>query len=121
MMSLEYIEQLSREAATQAAEEGRVPFIVWPEDLDNIPPFPFPFLGDYCPDNWERVDLDGPGVFYNAYFVDSSGFGGDGTAMDIADFIDLLEPGYGYAITEGGQFQVRVGKYQKIGQWKQHH
>ena len=114
MMSLEQIEDQSRAAAVQAAEDKRVPFIIWPEDLDNIPPFPFPFLGDYCPDNWERVELEGPGVFCNAYFVDSSGFGEPGeAALTISDFVDLLEPGYGYAVTEGGQFQVRVGKYRQ--------
>jgi len=125
MYDQQTIEQMSRDAALQAAEESREPFIVWPEDLDNIPPFPFPFLGDYCPDNWEPVTLtEGRGVYFGdnpphgAYFVDASGFGqpGEGGALTIGEFVELLEPGFGYALVKTGQFQVKVAKYERTQQ-----
>ena len=117
MLSLEYIEQKSREAAIEAAQEKKHPFIIEAEDIGHLPPFPFPQLGDYLPDGWQRVELneEDRGVYFNAYFVDSSGLSSpDEPALLVGEFIDLLEVGYGYAITEVGKFQVRVGKYKWV-------
>lgn len=114
MMSPETIRSLSRDAAAKAAREHKAPFIVWPEDLNEwkaklangqYPSFPFPFIGDYKPRGFRKV---------NEYFVDSSGFGAPGEpALTVSQFLDKLRSGYGYAITEIGQFQLYVGEYRK--------
>jgi len=106
MMSLEQIRALSAERAREAAEEGMEPFIVWEDDLKAIPPFPFPFLGDYVPEGWKMV---------TEYFVDSSGFGEEGEgALTAEQFASKIVVGRGYAVTEAGQFQVYVGEYEKV-------
>ena len=122
MMSLQQIDDMGREAAQEAAQENREPFILWEEDLASIPPFPFPFLGDYCPDGWQAVQLEEQhGVYlgdnspYGAYFVDACGLGAPGeAALTIDQFVELLESGYGYAVIESGQFQVKVAKYKRV-------
>lgn len=112
MMSLEYIRQVSREKGLEAARQGVRPFVVEQEDIDDwkqsFPSggFPFPFIGDHVPAGWEEVD---------SHFVDSSGFGRPGEpALTAGQFLDALEAGYGYAITEAGQFQVYVGKFRRL-------
>jgi len=105
MLSLEQIEAEAREAVKRAAKKNLTPFIVEKEDLDNMPPFPFPFLGDYVPKGWKQT---------KEYFVDSSGFGKEGEpALSVSQFTDRLIVGRGYAITQMGQFQVYVGEYTK--------
>ena len=106
MMTLEQIQSLSQEAAIKAAEENKYPFIVWEEDLKTMPPFPFPFLGDYVPDGW-KLETE--------YFVDSSGFGQDGEpALSVSRFLVEIKVGKGYAVREAGEFQVYVGEYSKV-------
>ena len=103
MFSLATIQDIQRQAAARAAEEEKVPFVVWQEDLAAFPPFPFPFLGDYVLPGWK---LD------RTWFVDSSGFGEPGeAALTATQFRDQLEVGKGYAIVEQGQFQVYIGEY----------
>jgi hypothetical protein len=105
MMSLEAIKQVSREAAEKAALDNLEPYIVWNEDLDYMPPFPFPFLGDYDPPGWTKV---------NEFFVDSSGFGTPGEpALTSEQFKQKIVIGHGYAVTEVGQFQAYVGEFVK--------
>uniref|UniRef100_A0A6M3LIJ0 Uncharacterized protein n=2 Tax=viral metagenome TaxID=1070528 RepID=A0A6M3LIJ0_9ZZZZ len=107
MYSLKTIKSMSREAAEIASEENLVPFIVEKEDLYNIPPFPFPNLGDYVPTGW-TLDKE--------YFVDSSGFGSEEeSALTASQFLKEIKTGKGYALTECGQFQVYVGEYYKKG------
>ena len=107
MMSLEYIEELAREAGVTAEEPGKEPY--WLDDewkKQHWPPFPFPFLGDYCPEGWELVD---------EFFCDSSGFGRDDeAALSGSQFLEKCEAGYGYAITQAGQFQVYVGQFRRM-------
>jgi len=108
MLDLEQIQAISRDAAKEAAKEGKIPFVVWQEDLQDIPPFPFPFLGDYVPAGWQKVE---------EYFVDSTGFGTQGeAALTISQFLEKITPGHGYAITQSGEFQVKVGEYVKVGE-----
>jgi len=108
MLDLEQIQAISRDAAKEAAKEGKTPFVVWKEDLQDIPPFPFPFLGDYVPAGWQKVE---------EYFVDSTGFGTQGeAAITISQFLEKITPGRGYAITQAGEFQVKVGEYVKVGE-----
>jgi hypothetical protein len=97
---------MSRDAAKRAARAHKVPFIVEQEDLDAMPPFPFPELGTYIPKGWQKVQ---------EYFVDSSGFGQEGEpALTVNQFIKKLVVGRGYAITEVGQFQLYVGEFIKV-------
>ena len=112
MMSLAQIHSESRKAASKAAKQGKRPFIVEAEDLadwkaGHFTPLPFPFIGSFVPKGWEVTA---------EYFVDSSGFGGPGEpALTIPAFINKLQVGYGYAITEAGQFQVYISEYRKGG------
>ena len=48
------------------------------------------------------------------YFVDSSGWGGDGIALEVNQFKKALKIGFGYAITQCGQFQCYIGEYKKV-------
>ena len=116
MMSLEYIKEMSREAAVVAAATDERPFTYWNEaELDEFmasgPGFPFPFLGDYDPPDWVEIDR---------HFVDSSGFGADDeAALSTRQFIALIReriaerPGTGWAIVEAGQFQVYVAEFKR--------
>ena len=114
MMSLQQIESESRAAARKAARAKKVPYFVWPKELDEwnlrlasgrLPEFPFPFLGSYVPKGWKLT---------HTYFVDSSGFGETGeAALTIRQFIGKIKGSHGYAITEVGQFQVYIGEYEK--------
>jgi len=88
-------------------EENKVPYIIeTEEEKDDFPPFPFPNIGSHIPEGWEKI---------NEYFVDSSGVGAIGElALTAEQFIKMLKVGFGYAITEVGQFQVYVGEYKKV-------
>lgn len=105
MYSLEQIKAVSRKATKEAAEKDHRPFIVEQEDINTMPPFPFPFLGSYVPSGWHKVD---------ELFVDSSGFGADDEpALSVKQFLAKIKIGRGYAITEAGEFQVYVGEYEQ--------
>jgi len=112
MLGTDTIRSMQQEAAEQAAREKRVPFVYWPND-DLGPPFPFPNLGDYVPDGWERID---------EFMVDSSGFGSSSEPADTPEQLRTriereiaAHPGetVGWAIIEVGQFQVVVGEFTK--------
>jgi hypothetical protein len=75
-------------------------------EIDKYPPFPFPNLcGKPTPSGWEEVrDL----------FCDASGCGGPGEpALTIEQLKRELRPGFAYAITGEGQFQVYVTEYKR--------
>lgn len=118
MMSHESIRALSREAAEAAADEGRVPFTVGREDLEDwrsvldsgkAPRLPFPNLGDYRPEGYELVDW---------HFVDKTGFDlwdAGGPALSVGELItEKLLAGRAYAIIREGQFQLYLGEFRKI-------
>jgi hypothetical protein len=116
-MSLSQIQQINEEIAAEAAAERREPWVPWPQDIERwqeqvrhgiAPRIPFPNLGTYEPEGWELLEQ---------FFVDSTGWDlhdAGGPAMSVAEFIDALEPGYGYAIVEQGPFQVYIGKFQEV-------
>ena len=115
MMDGATIRAMSQQAARKAAKAHKLPYVVWPHDLDGwkaqvangqLPELPFPFLGEYVPKGWEMVE---------EYFVDSSGWGKAGEpALTIPQFVDKIKPDCGYAITEAGQFQVYIGEFRKV-------
>jgi hypothetical protein len=112
MMSAAAIRNISRQAAARAARNHQTPFIMEQEDLDETGRVlrHIPFLGNYLPKGFEKVD---------EYFVDSSGFGKEGEpALTFRQFCAKVRQngsGYGYGITEAGQFQVYIGVYSKNG------
>lgn len=118
MMDLATIRNMSRDAAATAAEEDRIPFAVEREDLEDwkatlamgkLPKLPFPSIGDHVPAGFEIIE-DGE------LFVDSSGLGSESDpAITIRSLImDHIQPGFAYAITSIGQFQIYIGKFRKV-------
>ena len=83
-----------------------------------------PIIGDQVPEKWRRVDVTawgGHGIFssdnngYSTFFVDASGFGKKSeSALTLGEFLHMIRPGFGYAIIERGQFQVKIGVFKKI-------
>lgn len=114
MMSLTTIRQMAQDAAENACRARLKPYGPWDEDIaawrssaasGTLPRLPFPFLGDYVPENYELEE---------EVFVDSSGWGSPGEpAMTIPEFLDTLRSDRSYAITEAGQFQVYIGVYRR--------
>ena len=127
MMSIEQINQESQRAASVAASEDQRPLFIDQFDLalarrGNYAHLSIPFIGDYLPEGYQRQELtdDIDGVYsgdnsgYGAFFVDSSGFGGEGeAAITLGRMFEVMETGY-YAVVEAGQFQVKVGMFRKI-------
>ena len=111
MWSLEVIKHINREIGLSAKERGKVPYhLRHVEELSEMPPFPFPNIGDYdeMTRQYEHVtDL----------FCDKTGVGGDGelaltTEQLKSRLTEILEDspnGIYLAIVEEGQFQLYVG------------
>jgi hypothetical protein len=112
MMSLSCIRAMSADAAREAARSKREPYVIYDRDeIDRMTAFPFPFVGSYVPKGWKLVDT---------WFCDSSGMGADyEPALSIrqlkAKLIAHAESAkqFGYALTEAGQFQIRLGIFER--------
>lgn len=143
MMSLEQIKDVSRDAAAAAAESGKYPFVIEAEDVGKIEALKgIPFLGDHLPKGWKRVKictyaasdpqmviglaliaqiaksrgafLDDNGGF-GAFFVDKGGWGAEGeAAFTVEEFLKYVWPGFGWGIVEEGQFQIKIGVFERI-------
>lgn len=127
MMHPDQIREFQRDAAVHAAAEKQAPFMAWPEDVGKIDiAKKLPFIGHYLPEGWALIDPDVlkpnrtryvsgkigdiPGIF-----VDASGFGlTTEPAMTLGEFANWIVPGFGYAVTEVGQFQVTVHVYRQV-------
>ncbi len=113
MLGIDYIKEINRERAQEAAAEGLEPFVYYNTDeVRDLIPFPFAHIGDHRPEGWELVE---------SHFVDSSGLGSPGEpALTANQFVELVEeriaanPGTGWAIIEAGQFQVYVGEFRRV-------
>lgn len=119
MKSLDCIQEESDEAAVQAAEKNKEPYVFWDDaDVDSNSARAIPNIGSYVPEGWEE--------YGDALFVDSSGFGGDrepALSIDqytakvkelIAEADDIPGPvTLGFAIVEVGQFQVYIQPFKK--------
>jgi len=113
MFGLETIKAMNREAGEKARDKGLEPFhLERAPQLDLMPPFPFPNIGDDSVEVSKRyehiVDL----------FCDSSGMGADDEpALSIDQLMEKLrvllrenqETGLRLAIVEEGQFQLYIG------------
>lgn len=142
MMDLQTINDLSREAAERAATDNKVPLVLTQQDIDDGKVRGIPNLGSHLPDGWRRVKLteyaahdpslvggfdiialiqQGRGFFmgdnegHGAFFVDKGGFGGTGeAALTFEEFCKYLWPGWGFAMVEEGQFQIKVGVFARV-------
>lgn len=128
MMSLQAIQQVSQQMASQAAEMDQKPLYIDKFDIElakrgNYAHLKIPALGDWLPAGFVRAEIDSDlrGVYsgdnsgYGAFFVDKSGCGSAGEpALTLQEFFEAIGPGY-YAVVEEGQFQVKVGKFQRAG------
>lgn len=141
MMDLATLEHVNRQATRRSAAAKRVPLIVDQRDLDaakrgDYSGVRMPYVGSRTPRGWRRVNvvkwfspdcgedyrgLVQRGVYTDsngkgAFFVDKSGFGRSGEpALTLGEFINLMRPGYGYAVVEDGPFQVHVGVFERAG------
>ena len=129
MRSLSVIRAMNAEAAEKAEDIGDIPCLLDAGDVYELQSGDlsilgnFKHLGPYLPVGWHRVRLDqidpnphgiymGDNHEYGAYFVDSSGFGEPGeSSLAVGEFIERVKSGYGYAIVEAGEFQVKIGVF----------
>jgi len=115
MLSGSVIRQIAEEAGQRARNEGKVPYPVSELNLDSCPPFPFPNMGDYCPDGWRRAcGQDGTQI---TLFCDKTGFDDSGPALSVRQLVAKLQEwqkydnGYALGIIEEGQFQIVLGAF----------
>ena len=112
MWDLTTLREINREAGDRARGLGLEPYHLKREaQLDGMPPFPFPNLGD------DEVEVDKRYEKVDILFCDKSGFGApDEAALTLDQLIDRLrellrenEGGLRLAIVEEGQFQLYIG------------
>lgn len=84
-------------------------------EIDGYPPFPFPNLcGNQLGDEGAEVQCPNGWVAERTLFCDSSGFGLVGeAALTPKQLKAELRPGFAYAVTGVGQFQVYVTEYKR--------
>lgn len=111
MMDTQTIRAMADDAAKKAARLHKRPYVPFDEaEIEKMPPFPFPFLGDYVPKGWKKIE---------ELFCDTSGLDASGPAMPVPVLIDRMKADLqkketiGYGITEVGQFQAYLGVYEK--------
>ena len=103
MYSLNEIIALNDETSVKADEQKLQPYVAECDGDEGV--FKYPNFGYYRPQGWKEV---------GTYFVDNSGFGGDGEpALTAEKFQASVKEGYGYAVTEEGQFQVHITEFKK--------
>ena len=140
MMSLSYIRELNLERATEACANCEEPVELTEHDMIALREHgalrsrrQIPHLGDYEPLGFERVNLfehpafaDAKGITsgdgsseiddeHGTFFVDSSGWGDPGEpALTLEQFSREAVPGFFYAVTSAGQFQVCIGVFERM-------
>ena len=111
MWGLETIKAINREAGDRARELGKVPYLITSKgQLDSMPPFPFPNIGD------DSVEVDKQYESLGELFCDKTEMDTKGPELSLDQLIrrlgELLEAnpdGIRVAIVEEGQFQLYVG------------
>ena len=140
MYDIETIKQMNQDAGQNAIDQGLEPLKFNSVDMNNLkggditPIRSIPDLGDCVPNGWSRFNLgkikdkftysykiykdDAQGQ--GAFFVDQ-GFGSENEpAMTIPQFIKSLSEIWninkrlGFGIVETGQFQVKIGVFEKM-------
>lgn len=114
MMSASQMNRMADDAAKRAKRNALKPQQYVSQAQGNK----IPFLGDYVPKGFKRVEAADPGRWTGAaegYLeVDSSGFGGENEpALTMKQFEEYAakHPEYYYGIVEAGQFQVVLATY----------
>ena len=102
MNSLDTIRAAARNLAARAWAEGREPFLVEHEDIEDwldalavgqIPVFPFRLVGEHVPVGWEVTD--------RTLVVNENGHGGGGGfALELNAMVSALRAGSGYALLQ---------------------
>ena len=104
MISIQEIIAQGDEASVKADAKKLQPLVANSNGDEDI--FKCPSFGYYRPSGWEVT---------NEFFVDNSGFGSEEeSALTAEQFIEYIKEGYGYAITEEGQFQIRITEFKKL-------
>lgn len=104
MYSLETIIAINDETSRKASNKKVKPYVAKSDHDEGV--FKCPNFGYYRPNGWEVV---------NEYFVDSSGLGSESEpALTVGQFLAKVRKGYGYAITEEGQFQIYISEFKKV-------
>lgn len=104
MISIEQIIAQGDEASVKADAKKLQPLVANSNGDEDI--FKCPSFGYYRPSGWEVT---------NEFFVDNSGFGSaNELALTSEQFTKFIKEGYGYAITEEGQFQLRITEFKKL-------
>ena len=117
MNSLDIIRAANRNLAAQAWAEGREPFLVEREDIEDwldilaagqIPVFPFRLVGEHVRDRWEVTNRT------LAVNKNSTG-GGGGFALDLNAMVSSLRPGLGYALIQDSDSWATLAEYRLTG------
>ena len=113
MNSLDTIRAAARNLAAQAWAEGREPFLVEREDIEDwldalalgqIPVFPFRLVGEHVPEGWEVTD--------RTLVVNKNGHGGGGGfALELNAMVSSLRAGSGYALTQDCDSSATLAEY----------
>lgn len=110
MFSLEQIKAMNADAGIMARGKRLKPFLINDiNQIDEMPPFPFPNMGDAVEDI-EQEKLD-------SLFCDSSGWGSPGEPAltteqlktELRRLLEENDQGILVAIEEQGQFQLSLG------------
>lgn len=114
MFSLEVLAAMNDEATRVAETQVRSPHVInTPEEVDYMPPFPFPNFGRYEPEGWTPLDI---------WFVDSTGHGRPGEPAHCLSSFKKILKGFisqhsdctmGFAIVGEGQMQVHIQAFRK--------
>lgn len=112
MNGLDIIRAAARNLAALAWAEGREPFLVEHEDIEDwldalaarqIPVFPFRLIGEHVPDGWEVTD--------RSHVIDKRGAGGVGFALELNTMVSALQAGFGYALIQDCDSRATLAEY----------
>ena len=123
MNSLNTIRAAARNLAAQAWAEGREPFLVEHEDIEDwldalavgqIPVFPFRLVGEHVPEGWEVTD--------RTLVVNKNGHGGGGGfALELNAMVSSLRAGSGYALIQDCASSATLAEYRLTRHDPTHH
>lgn len=111
MWDLQTIKHINRKVGDVAREQGKKPYLIMnAEQLDSMPPFPFPNIGDDC------VEVDKQYESLEEIMCDKTGFDQCGPAFTpdqlntrLRELLKENPEGIRVAIVEEGPFQLFVG------------
>lgn len=95
-----------------AGLQGLEPYDVWPDDLENFPPFPFPMMGGYVPPGWYVT---------NHFLVSKQGRHNYGDyyrekSLSVLQFRQRIKVGRAYGVVHIDNHTMRVAEYTFTGE-----